>query len=219
MSHQKKFQHYRPINDILQAIFSFTFTSGSWKSDFSSLSEWTLPMPETKIWDHFSIKIYPLLVGNMASETTFGHWKVVFSWGKGRKMTFSQNPLSSRFWASGFWMSILSSANFKKDPPWKIFFLSVHAPATSVFKTYRLGLSSSKGNKEPGAKVTKEYSVIEGGTFCWYFWKSSWKSLQAVGVIRSGPLGGCWVDVERLLDGVREDVWGWTTTKKLMKSI
>ena len=68
----------------------------------------------------------------MASETTFGHWKVVFSWGKGRKMTFSQNPLIARFWASGFWMSILSSANFKKDPPWKIFFLSVHAPATSA---------------------------------------------------------------------------------------
>ena len=89
-------------------------------------------MPETKIWDHFSIQIYPLLVGNMASETTFGHWKVVFSWGKGRKMTFSQNPLSSRFWASGFWMSILSSANFKKDPPWNIFSLSVHAPATSA---------------------------------------------------------------------------------------
>ena len=88
-------------------------------------------MPETKIWDHFSIQIYPLLVGNMASETTFGHWKVVFSWGKGRKMTFSQNPLISRFWASGFWMSILSSANFKKDPPWNIFCLSVHAPATS----------------------------------------------------------------------------------------
>ena len=89
-------------------------------------------MPETKIWDHFSIQIYPLLVGNMASETTFGHWKVVFSWGKGRKMTFSQNPLKTRFWASGFWMSILSSANFKKDPPWNIFSLSVHAPATSA---------------------------------------------------------------------------------------
>ena len=103
----------------------------SLKSDFSSLSEWTLPMPETKIWDHFSIQIYPLLVGNMASETTFGHWKVVFSWGKGRKMTFSQNPLKTRFWASGFWMSISSSANFKKDPPWYIFSLSVHAPATS----------------------------------------------------------------------------------------
>ena len=69
----------------------------------------------------------------MASETTFGHWKVVFSWGKGRKMTFSQNLLIARFWASGFWMSILSSANFKKDPPWYIFSLSVHAPATSVF--------------------------------------------------------------------------------------
>ena len=56
------------------------------------------------------------------------------SWGKGRKMTFSQNPLNSRFWASGFWMSILSSANFKKDPPWYIFSLSVHAPATSETK-------------------------------------------------------------------------------------
>ena len=110
------------------------FLPFSWKSDFSSLSEWALPMPETKIWDHFSIQIYPLLVGNMASETTFGHWKVVFSWGKGRKMTFSQNPLNSRFWASGFWMSILSSANFKKDPPWYIFFLSVHAPATSEIR-------------------------------------------------------------------------------------
>ena len=88
-------------------------------------------MPETKIWDHFSIQIYPLLVGNMASETTFGHWKVVFSWGKGRKMTFSQNPLKTRFWASGFWMSILSSANFKKDPPRNIFFVSLHVPATS----------------------------------------------------------------------------------------
>ena len=58
--------------------------------------------------------------------------------GKGRKMTFSQNPLSSRFWASGFWMSILSSANFKKDPPWKIFFLSVHAPATSAAHSTQL---------------------------------------------------------------------------------
>ena len=101
--------------------------------DFSSLSVRALLVPERKIWDHFSIQIYPLLVGNMASETTFGHWKVVFSWGKGRKMTFSQKPLNSRFWASGFWMSILSSANFKKDPPWNIFSLSVHAPATSGY--------------------------------------------------------------------------------------
>ena len=121
--------------NVSRRIF-FEIWNLSLKSDFSSLSEWTLPMPETKIWDHFSIQIYPLLVGNMASETTFGHWKVVFSWGKGRKMTFSQNPLSSRFWASGFWMSILSSANFKKDPPWKIFFLSVHAPATSVHSSH-----------------------------------------------------------------------------------
>ena len=78
--------------------------------------------------------LFQLKKWNMASETTFGHWKVVFSWGKGRKMTFSQKPLNSRFWASGFWMSILSSANFKKDPPWYIFFLSVHAPATCGLK-------------------------------------------------------------------------------------
>ena len=31
----------------------------SLKSDFSSLSEWTLPMPETKIRDHFSIEMCP----------------------------------------------------------------------------------------------------------------------------------------------------------------
>ena len=41
---------------------------------------------------------------------------------KTQKNAFSQNPLIARFWASGFWMSILSSANFKKDPPWNIFF-------------------------------------------------------------------------------------------------
>ena len=33
-------------------------------------------------------------------------------------------------------MSILSSANFKKDPPWYIFSLSVHAPATSEVHYY-----------------------------------------------------------------------------------
>ena len=67
------------------------------KRVFSSLSEWALPMPETKIWDHFSIQIYPLLVGNMASETTFDTWKVVFSWGQMRKMALSQKDLCSRF--------------------------------------------------------------------------------------------------------------------------
>ena len=50
----------------------------------------------------------------MASETTFDHWKVVFSWGKMRKSRFSQNPLNTRFWAFGFWIYTSSSANFKK---------------------------------------------------------------------------------------------------------
>ena len=41
-------------------------------------------------------------MGIMASETTFDHWKVVFSWGKMRKSRFSQKPLNPRFWALGF---------------------------------------------------------------------------------------------------------------------
>ena len=44
---------------------------------FSSLSVPALPVPEMKIEDHFSKQIYPYLVGIMASETTFDHWKVV----------------------------------------------------------------------------------------------------------------------------------------------
>ena len=68
----------------------------------------------------------------MASETTFDHWKVVFSWGKMRKSRFSQNPLRARFWTFGFLIYTSSSANFKKNPPWYIFFVSVHVPATSV---------------------------------------------------------------------------------------
>ena len=61
----------------------------------------------------------------------FDHWKVVFSWGKMRKSRFSQNPLTSRFWAFGFLIYTSSSANFKKDPLRYIFFVSVHVPATS----------------------------------------------------------------------------------------
>ena len=68
----------------------------------------------------------------MASETTFDHWKVVFSWGKMRKSRFSQNPLNARFWAFGFLIYTSSSANFKKNPPWYIFFVSVQIPDTSA---------------------------------------------------------------------------------------
>ena len=67
-------------------------------------------------------QIFVLGIGSAHSES---EEKTLF------KVTFSQNLLIARFWASGFWMSILSSANFKKDPPWYIFSLSVHAPATS----------------------------------------------------------------------------------------
>ena len=44
-------------------------------------------VPETKIYDYLSILLltYPYLVGNMASETTFDHWKVVFLMSKSEK--------------------------------------------------------------------------------------------------------------------------------------
>ena len=49
-----------------------------------------------------------------------------------RKSRFSQNPLNARFWAFGFLIYTSSSTNFKKNPPWYIFFVSVHVPATSA---------------------------------------------------------------------------------------
>ena len=54
------------------------------------------------------------LVGNLASETTFDHWKVVFSSGKVRKTRFSHNPLNSRLLALGILIYTLSYANFQK---------------------------------------------------------------------------------------------------------
>ena len=42
-------------------------------------------------------------------------------------------------------MYILSSANFKKDPPWNIFCLSVHAPATCVQHQKREGAIKIRG--------------------------------------------------------------------------
>ena len=53
---------FRALEVSIQKVRKSHFLS--WKRVFSSLSEWALPMPETKIWDHFSIQIYPLLVGN-----------------------------------------------------------------------------------------------------------------------------------------------------------
>ena len=66
--------------------------------------------------DHFSTVTYPQLVENMASETTFDNWKVVFWWGKARKTRFSQNPLNSRFSFFGFLIYTLSCAKLKKSP-------------------------------------------------------------------------------------------------------
>ena len=97
----------------------------------------------------------------MASENTFDHWKVVFSWGKMRKSRFSQNPLNPQFWAFGFSMYTSSSANFKKDPPWYIFSLSVHAPATSD-------------------KVLQNKSNLEGNGWLPYQLRYVWKAIFRV---------------------------------------
>ena len=87
-----------------------------------SFQHWKCPNRE---WgkDHFSKWI-------MASETTFDHRKVVFSWGKMRRSRFSQNLLNARFWAFGFLIYTSSSANLKKSTMIH-FFVSLHIPATS----------------------------------------------------------------------------------------
>ena len=62
----------------------------------------------------------------MASETTFDHRKVVFSWGKVRKMPFSQNPLMARFWSLGILFINHFCARKSKNLPWLISFLLMH---------------------------------------------------------------------------------------------
>ena len=62
----------------------------------------------------FYIQMYPKLVGNMTSETTFGYWKVVFSLGKkekkghnflgpnGRIFKFAYSESSHQIWPLGY---------------------------------------------------------------------------------------------------------------------
>ena len=52
------------------------------------------------------------------------------------KWPFSQNPLISGFGSFGFLIYTSLCANFKINPPWYIFFLSVHAPATSDLEEF-----------------------------------------------------------------------------------
>ena len=44
-----------------------------------------------------TLQIYPQLLGNLASETTFDPWKVVFSWGKVGKGALFQKALCYQF--------------------------------------------------------------------------------------------------------------------------
>ena len=70
-----------------ESSFIFVLNSKKWKWRkghfrkwaFSSLSETALPVPETKIYDHFLTQIFPQSMGKIVSETNFGHSKVVFS--------------------------------------------------------------------------------------------------------------------------------------------
>ena len=68
----------------------------------------------------------------MASETTFVHWRVVFSWGNARKRALTQNPLIGGFWSFGFLIYTLSCVKIKKKPPLYIFFVSLHVPDTDT---------------------------------------------------------------------------------------
>ena len=80
----------------------------------------------------------------MASETTFDHRKVVFSWGKVRKMPFSQNPLMARFWSLGILFINHFCARKSKNLPWVIFFLLMHVQDPCDFELFWV---------EPGKKT------------------------------------------------------------------
>ena len=59
----------------------------------NAVSETALPITETKKRKHFAIESTPQNLGKLTSETTFGHWKVVFQPLLRTKRAFSQNPL------------------------------------------------------------------------------------------------------------------------------
>ena len=80
----------------------------------------------------------------MASETTFDHWKVVFSWGKVRKRALTENPLMGGFWSFRFFIFTLSCVKIKKNSPWYTFFVSLHVPDNSGKQVNKLPLSRQK---------------------------------------------------------------------------
>ena len=84
----------------------------------------------------------------MASETTFDHWKVVFSWGKVRKRALTQNPLNGGFWSLGIQFFIHFGARKSKKITMDYFFLLMSR--TKVYRkshlTHSLTFTSFFGN-------------------------------------------------------------------------
>ena len=67
---------------------------------FSSIPEWVLPVPETKVWGHFMNQIYPGLEEKIAPETDSVHWKVGFLPSAERKILLFSLLL---WWWKGQW--------------------------------------------------------------------------------------------------------------------
>ena len=59
----------------------------------------------------------------MASDTTFDHWKVVFSWGKVRKGDRTQKPFMGQFRSFGIFIFLWTKIN---KIQWWIHFLLMH---------------------------------------------------------------------------------------------
>ena len=156
-------------------------------------------------------------MGNIASEFTFYHWKVVFSWGIVRKSLFSQNPLKSRFSSFGFLIYILSCGNFKKNPPWWISIL--HVPATGgpfarlkeVHKVDQLQLILKFFLGRASSDYDLTLHVVLHVTFwylsskskvwkkggCWYISQMDPSTLDAFSVELTHPLQKLW---EKIMD-------------------
>ena len=104
----------------------------------------------------------------MASETTFDHRKVVFSWGKVRKTRFSQNPLNFRFWSLRIWFYIYFFARKPKKLPLEIFFsrcmFRAHVSGGCIIRTTKKGVEKSKSDRMKEEDEARRYKRAIGRT-------------------------------------------------------
>ena len=114
------------------------------------ISETALPITISKFRKHFSIQTTPQNLGNITSETTFSHSKVVF-WPLLRiKRAFSQNPPIAQFWKFRGSFPTPRPSKKSKNQAWYIVLHKNHLLITCV--------TGHSEEKHPGH-------------FIWYIWQ------------------------------------------------